>query len=151
MRSGTDGLRLRQHSAGAPRASASAASAGRASSLADRCAASTAVRSQHAGGRLRASRHEDAGARGGERRACQARPFCGLAPTSERADLRSPASPRTGSGAGLWRWALALFVVGWIFQFVGHWYEKKPPEFFKDWRFLFVGLRWWFAKLRGRA
>ena len=52
---------------------------------------------------------------------------------------------------GLWRWALALFVVGWIFQFVGHWYEKKPPEFLKDWRFLFVGLRWWFAKLRGRA
>jgi len=52
---------------------------------------------------------------------------------------------------GLWPWALALFVVGWIFQFVGHWYEKKPPEFLKDWRFLFVGLRWWFAKLRGRA
>jgi uncharacterized membrane protein YGL010W len=44
-----------------------------------------------------------------------------------------------------------LFVVGWIFQFVGHAYEGKPPEFLKDWRFLFVGLRWWFAKLRGRA
>jgi uncharacterized membrane protein YGL010W len=53
--------------------------------------------------------------------------------------------------AGLWRWAGALFVVGWVFQFVGHYYEKKPPEFFKDWRFLFVGLRWWFAKLRGRG
>jgi len=53
--------------------------------------------------------------------------------------------------AGLWRWALALFVLGWIFQFVGHYYEKKPPEFFKDWRFLFVGLRWWLAKLRGKA
>src|ERR1700737_949713 len=52
---------------------------------------------------------------------------------------------------GLWGWALALFVVGWIFQFVGHWYEWKPPEILKDWRFLFVGLRWWFAKLRGRA
>ena len=52
---------------------------------------------------------------------------------------------------GLWRWALALFVAGWIFQFVGHYYEKKPPEFLKDWRFLFVGLRWWFAKLRGKA
>jgi uncharacterized membrane protein YGL010W len=51
----------------------------------------------------------------------------------------------------LWFWAAALFVVGWIFQFVGHWYEKKPPEFLKDWRFLFVGLRWWFAKVRGRA
>jgi uncharacterized membrane protein YGL010W len=47
--------------------------------------------------------------------------------------------------------ALALFVVGWIFQFVGHAYERKPPEFLKDWRFLFVGLRWWFKKLKGLA
>ncbi len=30
-------------------------------------------------------------------------------------------------------------------------FEGKPPEFLKDWRFLFVGLRWWIAKLRGRA
>ncbi len=48
-------------------------------------------------------------------------------------------------------WAAGLFVVGWIFQFVGHYYEKKPPEFLSDWRFLFVGLRWWFAKVRGKA
>jgi uncharacterized membrane protein YGL010W len=52
--------------------------------------------------------------------------------------------------AGLWVLPLALFVVGWIFQFIGHAYEGKPPEFFKDWRFLFVGLRWWFAKMRGK-
>jgi uncharacterized membrane protein YGL010W len=51
----------------------------------------------------------------------------------------------------LWKVALALFVVGWIFQFVGHAYERKPPEFLKDWRFLFVGLRWWLKKLQGRA
>jgi uncharacterized membrane protein YGL010W len=51
----------------------------------------------------------------------------------------------------VWIVALVLFVVGWIFQFVGHVFEHKPPEFFKDPRFLFVGLRWWFAKLRGRA
>jgi uncharacterized membrane protein YGL010W len=51
----------------------------------------------------------------------------------------------------LWKVALALFVVGWIFQFVGHAYEGKPPEFMKDWRFLFVGMRWWLAKMRGRA
>ena len=44
-----------------------------------------------------------------------------------------------------------LFVVGWIFQFIGHAFEGKPPEFFKDWRFLFVGLSWWFAKLAGKA
>lgn len=47
--------------------------------------------------------------------------------------------------------AIVLFVVGWIFQFVGHAVEGKPPEFFHDWRFLLVGLRWWVAKLRGRA
>ncbi len=53
--------------------------------------------------------------------------------------------------AGLWPIALAMFVVGWIFQFVGHAIEGKPPEFLQDWRFLFVGLRWWVAKVRGRA
>jgi uncharacterized membrane protein YGL010W len=52
---------------------------------------------------------------------------------------------------GLWILAAGLFVVGWIFQFVGHAYEGKPPEFLKDWRFLLVGLRWWLAKVRGRA
>jgi uncharacterized membrane protein YGL010W len=52
---------------------------------------------------------------------------------------------------GIWKIALVMFVAGWIFQFVGHFVEGKPPEFFKDWRFLFVGLRWWFAKIRGRA
>ncbi len=51
---------------------------------------------------------------------------------------------------GLWRIAAALFVIGWIFQFIGHYVEKTPPEFLKDWRFLFVGLRWWFAKIRGK-
>lgn len=50
----------------------------------------------------------------------------------------------------LW-WSVGVFAAGWIFQFVGHWFEGKPPEFFKDWRFLFVGLRWWFAKIRGKA
>lgn len=45
----------------------------------------------------------------------------------------------------------ALFVVGWILQFVGHAVEGKPPEFLKDWRFLFVGLRWWLSKIAGRT
>ncbi len=52
---------------------------------------------------------------------------------------------------GFWPVPLTLFSVGWVFQFVGHAFEGKPPEFFRDWRFLLVGLRWWFAKLRGRA
>jgi uncharacterized membrane protein YGL010W len=50
-----------------------------------------------------------------------------------------------------WILAVGLFVVGWIFQFVGHAFEGKPPEFFQDWRFLFVGLRWWLAKMTGKA
>jgi uncharacterized membrane protein YGL010W len=53
--------------------------------------------------------------------------------------------------SGLWVVALALFVMGWVFQFIGHAVEGKPPEFFHDWRFLLVGVRWWVAKLRGRA
>ena len=52
---------------------------------------------------------------------------------------------------GLWKIALGLFVAGWVFQFVGHAFERKEPEFFHDWRFLLVGLRWWFAKIQGKA
>jgi uncharacterized membrane protein YGL010W len=51
----------------------------------------------------------------------------------------------------LFRPALALFVLGWGFQFLGHAVEGTPPEFLRDWRFLFVGLRWWIAKVRGLA
>ncbi len=54
-------------------------------------------------------------------------------------------------GIPLVAFSIPLFVVGWIFQFVGHAFEGKLPEFFHDWRFLFVGLRWWVAKVRGRA
>jgi uncharacterized membrane protein YGL010W len=52
---------------------------------------------------------------------------------------------------GFWKVPAVLFVVGWIFQFVGHGFEGKPPEFLKDPRFLVVGLRWWAAKIRGKA
>jgi uncharacterized membrane protein YGL010W len=51
----------------------------------------------------------------------------------------------------LWPIPLGMFVAGWVFQLVGHAVEGKPPEFLHDWRFLFVGLRWWIAKVRGRA
>ena len=53
--------------------------------------------------------------------------------------------------AGAWKLAAALFAAGWLFQFVGHAVERKPPEFLRNWRFLFVGVRWWVAKMRGRA
>lgn len=51
--------------------------------------------------------------------------------------------------SGAWRVSLGLFVIGWIFQFIGHYFEGKPPEFMKDWRFLFVGVRWWLKKISG--
>ncbi len=47
-----------------------------------------------------------------------------------------------------WKVPTAMFIVGWILQFVGHAIEGEPPEFFRDWRFLFVGLRWWVEKMR---
>jgi uncharacterized membrane protein YGL010W len=52
---------------------------------------------------------------------------------------------------GLLLYAAGLFILGWIFQFIGHAFEGKPPEFFSDWRFLFVGVRWWWAKIHGKA
>jgi uncharacterized membrane protein YGL010W len=52
---------------------------------------------------------------------------------------------------GFWPVPALLFSVGWILQFAGHYAEGKSPELFRDWRFLFVGLRWWFAKIRGKA
>lgn len=51
----------------------------------------------------------------------------------------------------LWMAAVSFFLVGWTLQFIGHAFERKPPEFFHDWRFLFVGVRWWWAKVNGRA
>lgn len=52
---------------------------------------------------------------------------------------------------GLWPYALAGFVLGWILQFIGHAFEGKAPEFLRDWRYLFVEVRWWLAKIQGKA
>src|SRR4051812_35509331 len=37
---------------------------------------------------------------------------------------------------GFWRVPVGLFTVGWTFQFIGHAFEGKPPEFLKDPRYL---------------
>jgi uncharacterized membrane protein YGL010W len=48
--------------------------------------------------------------------------------------------------------AFALFVVGWVFQFVGHYvYEKRSPAFFGNATHLLVGPLWILAKATGRA
>lgn len=45
----------------------------------------------------------------------------------------------------VWQFCLALFVVMWILQFVGHHVEGKKPSFFKDIQFLLVGPAWWWV------
>ena len=49
-----------------------------------------------------------------------------------------------------WRWALGLFIVGWIFQFVGHAIEGNQPAFFKNPMYLLVG-PWWLARRAAKA
>lgn len=41
-----------------------------------------------------------------------------------------------------WRWALVLFVVGWVFQFIGHAIEGNQPAFFKNPLYLLIGPLW---------
>jgi uncharacterized membrane protein YGL010W len=42
----------------------------------------------------------------------------------------------------LWIVCLALFVIAWIGQFIGHHYEGKRPSFFTDMQFLMIGPLW---------
>lgn len=41
-----------------------------------------------------------------------------------------------------WMVYLAVFIITWIFQFVGHKIEGKKPSFLKDLQFLLVGPIW---------
>ena len=41
-----------------------------------------------------------------------------------------------------WRIALALFIVGWILQFVGHAIEGNQPAFFRNPVYLLIGPLW---------
>lgn len=41
-----------------------------------------------------------------------------------------------------WRLALALFVVGWVFQFIGHAIEGNQPAFFRNPVYLLIGPLW---------
>jgi uncharacterized membrane protein YGL010W len=48
---------------------------------------------------------------------------------------------------------IALFVLGWILQFIGHAFEGKAPSFFRNPGFLLMGPTWYvtnlFRKLTG--
>jgi uncharacterized membrane protein YGL010W len=44
-----------------------------------------------------------------------------------------------------WRWALVFFVVGWLFQFIGHAIEGNQPAFFRNPLYLLIG-PWWLVR-----
>jgi uncharacterized membrane protein YGL010W len=44
-----------------------------------------------------------------------------------------------------WRWALGLFVFGWILQFIGHAIEGNQPAFFRNPIYFLIG-PWWFIR-----
>jgi uncharacterized membrane protein YGL010W len=46
-----------------------------------------------------------------------------------------------------WRWALGLFVAGWIFQFIGHLIEGNKPAFFSNPVYLLIGPLWLLRKI----
>jgi len=41
-----------------------------------------------------------------------------------------------------WRWALGLFLVGWVLQLAGHAIEGNQPAFFRNPVYLLVGPLW---------
>lgn len=45
-------------------------------------------------------------------------------------------------GLTLWQFSLILFVIAWIFQFIGHKLEGQKPSFFEDVQFLLIGPIW---------
>ncbi len=49
------------------------------------------------------------------------------------------------AGPPLWQSCLAIFVIAWIGQFIGHAVEGQRPSFFKDLQFLLIGPLWLLA------
>lgn len=50
-----------------------------------------------------------------------------------------------------WRWALALFVAGWVFQFAGHLIEGNRPAVFSNPIYLLIGPLWLLRRIQGRV
>ena len=64
----------------------------------------------------------------------------GLAVSTAIAVLLLLAHRLPGGGIGPWLgWGLGFFVVGWVIQFVGHYYEGRKPAFTDDAIGLLVG------------
>ncbi|MBF7146705.1 Mpo1-like protein [Bacillus toyonensis] len=49
-----------------------------------------------------------------------------------------------------WKLGLSLFILGWIFQFVGHAIEGKKPTFLSNPAYLVVGPIYFFKKVLKR-
>jgi uncharacterized membrane protein YGL010W len=48
-----------------------------------------------------------------------------------------------------WKWGVGLFVLGWIFQFIGHAFEGNKPSFFANPVYLLVGPLWTLRRVLG--
>jgi uncharacterized membrane protein YGL010W len=63
-----------------------------------------------------------------------------LAVSAANAVLIALAQPlAAGSTSGWLTWGIGAFAVGWVFQFVGHYYEGRKPAFVDDLVGLLVG------------
>jgi uncharacterized membrane protein YGL010W len=49
---------------------------------------------------------------------------------------------QAAGGPALWQVSLAIFVLSWIGQFIGHKIESKKPSFLDDLKFLLIGPIW---------
>jgi uncharacterized membrane protein YGL010W len=80
----------------------------------------------------------------------------GLAVTLVNAALMALAIPLAGGSTASWLgWGVGIFVVGWVLQFIGHYYEGRKPAFVDDLVGLLVGpmfvvAEWLFAAGWGR-
>ena len=80
----------------------------------------------------------------------------GLAVSTVNAVLIAAAHPLAAGNLSSWlAWGVGSFVVGWIIQFVGHYYEGRKPAFVDDLVGLLVGpmfvvAEWLFAAGWGR-
>jgi len=57
----------------------------------------------------------------------------GVAVTLANGALFALAHPLAAGSAGRWlAWGVGFFVVGWVIQFIGHYYEGRKPAFVDD-------------------
>jgi uncharacterized membrane protein YGL010W len=80
----------------------------------------------------------------------------GLAVSLVNAALMALAMPLADGSTASWLgWGVGIFVVGWVLQFIGHYYEGRKPAFVDDLVGLLVGpmfvvAEWLFAAGWGR-